>query len=166
MEITFLQLPSVSIYFVPNNPASLIFQPADIISEARQTSIAALLDACYKLVESYQLNELVCENGKLEERKECDTLVFGSLIKGFKRLGIWPTILTSGNYHGSFSELSEGLCSLHCFVLDERANRSKQHKYCKFTLKLQMEVTRIQDTVMPSGVHESHREHMKEQALK
>ena len=108
----------------------------------------------------------MCENGQLEEREECDTLVFGSLIKGFKGLGIWPTILTSGNYHGSVSELSKGLCSLHCFVLDERTDGYTQHKYCKFTLKLRMEVTRIQNTVMPSGVHDSHREHMKEQALK
>ena len=108
----------------------------------------------------------MCRAEYLEDRNECDTLVFGSLIKGLKGLGIWPTILTSGDYHGSVSELIEGLYSLHCFVLDERTNRYTQHGYCKFTQRLNSEIKRIKKHVVPSGVHDSHREHMNQQAEK
>ena len=101
-----------------------------------------------------------------DERKECDTLVFGSLVKGLKSLGIWPTILTSEDYHGSVSELIKGLHSLHCFVLDGRTARYPQHGNCKFTQKLHSEITRIKEHVVPSGVHDSHREHMNRQAEK
>ena len=151
---------------VPNNPAALIFQSTDTISEARQTSIAALLDACYKLVDFYQSNELVCRAGNIEDRKECDALVFGSLIKGLKGLGVWPTILSSEDYHGSVSGLMKGLYSLHCFVLDERINSYTQHGYCNFKWKLHSEIARIKEDVVPPGVHDSHKEHMNQQAQK
>lgn len=101
-----------------------------------------------------------------DERKECDTLVFGSLVRGLTGLGIWPTIHTSENYHGSVSELIKGLYSLHCFVLDERIKGYTPHTGCKFTRRLELEIERIKLDVIPSGVHDSHREHMKQQALK
>lgn len=100
------------------------------------------------------------------DRKVCDTLVFGSLIKGLKGLRIWPAILTSGDYHGSVLGLRKDLSSLHCFALDETRDSDTPHKYCKFNWRLDLEITRIKDTVVPSGVHDSHREHMKQQALK
>ena len=100
------------------------------------------------------------------DRYECDALVFGSLIKGLKRLRIWPTIRSSEDYQGSVSELIKGLHSLHCFVLDGRNTIYPEHASCLFTLKLHSEIKRIKDTGVPSGVHESHREHMKQQALK
>ena len=87
-------------------------------------------------------------------------------MKGLKSLGIWPTILTSGEYHGSVSMLIKGLRSLHCFALEERNNRETPHKGCKFTPRLDSEIKRIEESIVPSGVHDSHREHMKQQARK
>ena len=87
-------------------------------------------------------------------------------MKGLRGLGIWPMILTSDDYHGSVSELIKGLLSLHCFVLDERTDRHTPHVHCKFTQKLHSEITRIKEDVVPPGVHDSHREHMIQQAQK
>ena len=144
------------------------FKPTETILEARQTSIAALFDACHKLVDSYTTPQLVCRaSGPWEHtRKECDALVFGSLIKGLKDLGIWPTTHTPGDYHGSVSALIKGLSSLHCYVLEKRSYSSTLHMGCKFTEKLELEIERIKIDVVPSGVHDSHREHMKQQAEK
>ena len=109
---------------------------------------------------------MVCEAGNTGDRKECDALVFGSLIKGLRGLGIWPLILASEDYHGSVSELIESLYSLDCFVLDERVKRYTPHTGCKFTQRLELEIERIKMDVVPSGVHDSHREHMNQQAQK
>ena len=101
-----------------------------------------------------------------KDRKECDTLVCRSLIRGLKGLGIWPAILTSGNYHGSVLGLIKGLHSLHCFELNKRDDSNTPHEYCKFNWRLNSEITRIKENVVPSGVHDSHREHMNQQAQK
>ena len=155
-----------------------MFQPTDTILEARRTRIAALLDACYKLVDCYLSNQLVCHareyisyvgHRSMSEvvRRECDTLVFGSLVKGMKGLGIWPTILTSEDYHGSISELNKGLRSLHCFTLQAKSSSSDTpHLSCSFMHSLNSEINRIEESIMPSGVDDSHREHMRQQAQK
>ncbi|KAK0516482.1 hypothetical protein JMJ35_001085 [Cladonia borealis] len=153
------------------------FPPAafDTILTARRTTIAALFDACYKLVDSYLSDQLVCQHVEhwgsyhlVPEcvRKECDTLVFGSLVKGMKGLGIWPTILTSGDYHGSISELMKGLRSLPCFMLAAKNQSSRAHTCCSFMPRLDLEIKRIEESIMPSGVDDSHREHMRQQAQK
>ena len=153
-----------------------MFQTTDTILAARRTSIAALLDACSKLVDCYQSTQLVCQGKEHtgyswqivseDARRECDTLVLGSLVRGLKGLGIWPTILPSGEYLGSVRGLIKGLRSLHCFALGEKSSKSKIHKDCKFTQNLDSEIKRIEESVMLSGVHNSHREHMKQQAQK
>ena len=99
-------------------------------------------------------------------RKECDTLVLGSLVKGFKGLGIWPTILPSGEYLGSIQELMKDLRSLHCFALGEKSSSDTPHKGCKFTQKIDYQIKRIEEYIMISGVHASHREHIEQQAQK
>ncbi len=87
-------------------------------------------------------------------------------MKGLKSLGIWPTILTAGDYYGSVSILTKGLRSLHCFALGARSSSDTPHKDCKFTQRLDSEIKRIEESIVPSGVHDSHREHMKQQAQK
>ena len=98
-------------------------------------------------------------------RRECDTLVFGSLVKGLKGLGIWPTTLPFEDYHGSVQDLVKSLRSLHCFALGEREGSDK-HDGCKFTKRLDSEIKRIEQSTVALGVHDSHREHMKQQAQK
>ena len=130
MLVTFLQQPSVSTGFVPNNPTQLILEPTETILEARRTLIAALLNACYALIDSYQSDQLVCQAKDYKKydygvchdhvRRKCDTLIFGSLVKGMKGLGISPTTLPSEDYLGSVSELIKNLRSLYCFALGER----------------------------------------------
>lgn len=174
--ITFPQKPLVSICFVPKSAAYLISQPTDTILKARRDSITALLDACSKLVEYYQSNQLVCQAEETrgygrqivpeDARRECDTLVLGSLVRGLKGLRIWPTIFPSGKYLGSVRGLIKGLRSLHCFALGEKSSSSTTHKNCKFTQRLDSEIKRIEESVVLSGVHDSHREHMKQQAQK
>ena len=87
-------------------------------------------------------------------------------MKGLKGLGIWPTVLPSGEYRGSVQRLIQDLRSLHCFALGEKANSKTPHKGCKFTTRLDLEIKRIEGSGMLSGVHDSHREHMKQQAQK
>ena len=172
--MTFLQQPSVSNEFIPQQLAKLIVQPTDTILETRRTSIKTLIDACAKLVECYQSSELVCQAKERyynriyreDVRRECDTLVLGSLVKGLKGLGIWPTILPSGEYLGSVQGLIQNLRSLHCFALGEKDDSDTPHKGCKFTQRLDSNIKWIENSVMPSGVHDSHREHMEQQAQK
>ena len=99
-------------------------------------------------------------------RRECDTLVLGSLVRGLKGLGIWPTILPSGEYLGSVDGLIKNLRSLHCFALGEKSSSDTAHKGCKFTQKLDSEIKPFEQYIMISGVHDSHREHMEQQAQK
>ena len=87
-------------------------------------------------------------------------------MKGFKGLGIWPMILPSRVYLGSVRQLIKGLRSLHCFALGENGDPNTPHKGCKFTRGLDLEIKRIEESVMLSGVHDAHREHMKRQAQK
>ena len=148
----------------------------DSILEARETTIAAIINVCYELINCYGSDHLLCravEDPKYgnaffpdDVRRECDALVFGSLVLGLRRLGIWPQVRSSNDYHGSVSALVAGLRTMHCFALDERDNDTTEHRVCKFTLKLQQELDRIEKNILPLGVHESHIEHMKEQARK
>ena len=87
-------------------------------------------------------------------------------MKGFKGLGIWPMILPSGEYLGSVRELIKDLRSLHCFALGEKGDPNTPHKGCKFTQGLDLEIKRIEESAMLSGVHDSHREHMRCQLVK
>jgi hypothetical protein len=100
----------------------------------------------------------------LEERNECDTLVFGSLVKGLMKLGIWPGRLSPSEVHGSVLELMENLRSLHCFALKGRGKSPGSHADCIFTIKLTAEIAEIESNIMPTEVDDSHREHIKEQA--
>ena len=87
-------------------------------------------------------------------------------MKGLKGLGVWPTVLPSGEYLGSVQGLIKGLRSLHCFALGEKTTANAPHNGCKFTQRLDSEIKRIENSVMLSGVHASHREHMEQQAQK
>lgn len=97
-------------------------------------------------------------------RKECDTLVFGSIIKGLQNLDIWPGPTTPSDIDKSVSILTTDIRSLHCFALGENTNT--KHTKCKFTTTLSSAMDIIMRDIMPSGVDESHKRHMEEQALK
>lgn len=88
-------------------------------------------------------------------------------MKGLMGLGIWPTTLPE-DYSGSVRDLIKNLRSLHCFALGERERGKPDtpHKDCKFTQRLDSEITRIEKSTVALGVHDSHREHMKQQAQK
>ena len=87
-------------------------------------------------------------------------------MKGLTGLGIWPTILPSGEYLGSVHRLIHDLRSLHCFALREESSSDAAHDGCKFTQKLDSQIKSFEDYIMISGVHNSHRRHMEQQAQK
>ena len=83
-------------------------------------------------------------------------------MKGLKRIGFWPGPVSLDEVHSSVSGVIEKLLSLTCFEL----GNDDTHSNCKYTYKLAAAVVQINKGVMPSGVDESHRRHMEEQARK
>ena len=142
----------------------------DCILEARRKTITALLEACSKLVESYESNGVLCQ-AKFDVKddfqefrqqiKQCDTLVYGCLIKGLRTLHLWPGPILPTEVHKSLKTLTNELRSMACFVL----GGGTAHAKCVFTKKLAKELETIELNI-PSGVDDPLRKHMEEQAEK
>ena len=138
--------------------------------------MAALLEECYKLVDKYGSGELVCKAQEYRDylhrlflenaRRKCDTLVYRSLVKGLMKLSIWPGPITPSRVYKSMSSLMQNLRSAHCFALGGGRGGGKSHAYCRFTINLAVEIDCIEKHIRPTGVDDSHREHIKEQAQK
>ncbi len=143
----------------------------DCILEARNKTILALLEVCSKLVKSYESDHILCrvhhdypwESISLDTKRKCDTLVYGCLIKGLKRLGLWPGPIFPSDVHKSLAQLTKELRSMTCFVLEKTGRTA--HDKCGFQKRLGGQIDSIELDI-PSGIDDPLRKHMEEQAKK
>lgn len=98
-----------------------------------------------------------------EIREQCDTLVYGYLIKGLKRLSLWPGPVSPRDVQKSLTDLIHGLRSMTCFQL--QTNGYTYHTDCVFMYDLQAKINSVELNV-PSGIDDPLRTHMEEQAKK
>lgn len=157
---------------------SIVPNVIEQIIKAREVLITALLEVCTKLVDRYHTEKLVCWHVAGRESilafaeigKECDTIVYGSLVRGLEPMGIWPSISTSSNIRMSASDVMRRLKSIHCYNFRESPPFFFDHSKCGFTAELEKEVDRIVEHVLPLAmdvaIDESYRKHMEEQARK
>lgn len=123
---------------------------------------------CYKLADRYAslglLDTEICCLGL--ECEECDTMVLGSLIRGLSSLALLPGPIEAPSMtHYSVAHFTERLLALECAVYPS-SRRYEDHEDCKFTRNLQAKVENRNATTKPSGMLESHRKHIEEQAKK
>lgn len=120
---------------------------------------------CSKFVESYESDDILCQANHIQGAgRQCDTLVYGSLIKELKRLGLWPGPISPGDVDVSVKQLLNDLSSMTCFVLD--GNHGRDHVKCQFPKSLGKEIETIIESHVPSGIDDPLRKHMLEQAKK
>ena len=104
--------------------------------------------------------------------QECDTIVYGSLIRGLETIGIMPSTITSSDIRTSVSELMHRLQLIHCYSLRDPQSYylETDHSKCAFTKKLNQDIDHITKNVVPLAVYlaidDSFQKHMKEQAEK
>ena len=149
-----------------------LFVYSDSILAARRLTIDALLRACHNVVELYLGDGLICEAKQSvypfplcddDVRRQCDTLVLGSLIKSLKNFNVWNGPLSPDDIHMSVADFCEKLRSLSCLVL---GRKESNHANCRFTKRIEDEVKRIEWHVIPSGMDPAHFKHMENQANK
>lgn len=158
-----------------------VHSQVDTIIEARSERISALLEMCYKLLDQYESSTLVapgdtsiCTCG--QSSKECDTLVYGCLIKGLRSLKLFPERAKVNEVELSVVAFADKLRSLECFaypvVLQNdpygyRYGRHPMgqgsHSSCGFTLAFANHIKVIIGQEEPSGVLEAHLTHLHEQ---
>ena len=124
----------------------------------------AVLEACSKLVGRYESDRMLCQANLLHGAgRQCDTLVYGCLIKGLKKLRLWPGPISPGDVHVSLTQLVGYLNSMTCLVLD--GNRENAHARCVFTRNLRAKIDSIELDIS-SATDVPLRKHMDEQAKK
>lgn len=101
---------------------------------------------------------------KIDGSKECDTLVLGSLIRGLKKLGLWPIPGCLHEVHMSVKAIIDGLLNLHCFALSGKSGCASSHDNCKFTKGLSVVLKDFQQHYILSGVDDSRWKHMQTQS--
>ncbi len=141
----------------------------DSILGAREERLAKLLDLCYNLADEYASLGLpsspprfLCRAQK--DREECDTYVLGSMIRGLRSLALLPSpIKVSSMNHYSVATFTGKLLAFECGFY---ASDSKNHYDCKYTIHFHKKVKIRNATTKPSGLLDSHRQHIEEQAKK
>ena len=104
--------------------------------------------------------------------QECDTIVYGSLIRGLEKIGIMPSTINSSDVRMSVSELMHQLKLIHCYCLRDPKSQllTEDHSKCAFTEKLKQDIDHINENVVLLAINvaidDSFREHMKGQAEK
>ena len=145
---------------------------SESILAARRITVDALLRACDNVIELYLGDGLICEAKQSvypfplcdeDVRRQCDTMVLGSLIKSLKKAKVWNGPLAPEDVHISIADLCEKLRSLSCLVL---GRKESNHANCRFNKRIEDEVKRIEWNVLPSGVDSAHLKHMEHQARK
>ena len=132
---------------------------------------------CYKLVDRYESATLargsapVCAQGFY--REECDSLVYGCLIRGLQTLKLFPKRANVSEVESSVMTLADELRSLKCFTyFSERHSYHSQyssgfsHSHCGFKAAFAEQIEVITDQEEPSGVLEEHLRHIDEQKKK
>lgn len=152
---------------IPKSPVSVfsgIHDYADAIVKARSERISALLDMCYKLLDLYESGTLVCT--RAQSTRECDSLVYGCLIKGLQRLELLPRRVKASEIDSSVTVFAGDLRSLECFTYPE-PYRNRQvdysHLVCGFRDAFADQISAILGQEEPSGVLEEHLTHINEQ---
>ena len=97
-----------------------------------------------------------------EIKSQCDTLMYGYLIKGLKTLGIWPNPVSPSDMHKSVTHLVNDLRSMECRALEGDIG---YHADCVITRELYQSISLIESDI-PSGIDDPLRKHMEEQAKK
>ena len=144
---------------------------------ARSERISALLEMCYKLLDCYESSTLVtagsttvCMMG--HSSQECDSLVYGCLIKGLQSLKLFPKRVEVSEVEASVAAFARKLRSLKCFEYPDSHSTYQRrydsyetvtHSECGFTLAFADQIKAIIGGKEPSGVLDEHLAHIDEQ---
>lgn len=134
---------------------------------------------CYKLVDQYESTTLMApENTTVctcaERRKECDSLVYGCLIRGLQSLKLFPKRAEASEIESSVMGLAGKLRSLNCFTYPDSYDNDPfshgkyhddrdSHSSCGFKNAVVDQIGVIIGQKEPSGVLEEHLTHIAEQ---
>lgn len=150
--------------------ASRLYIWIDAIIEARSERISALLQMCYQCVDQYESTNgdaTVCKRG--QSSKECDSLVYGCLIRGLRSLELFPEHAKAWQIEWSVTAFADKLHALRCFAYPYNYSghhNNQSHSSCSFTLAFADQIEAILDQKEPSGVLEAHLTHIGEQKKK
>lgn len=160
----------------------------EAIIEARSERISDLLKMCYELVDQYQSTTSAGPGETTTICKqdisclECDSLVYGCLIKGLQSLELFPERVTVSKIESSVNAFAAKLRSLKCYVYPDNYHRQRSkhyydddddeisyssqtsHSRCSFTFAFSEQISSLVDRKEPSGFLEAHLAHMKEQS--
>ena len=159
-------------------PFHLAYIWIDAIIEARSERISALLEKCYKLIDQYDGttsgDTTICISS--HSSKECDSLVYGCLIRGLQSLELFPERAKASQVESSVTAFADKLRSLQCFAYPDRRdydrryyhdiNSNPSHLNCGFSLVFRDQIRAIVDQQEPSGVLEAYLTHIGEQKKK
>ncbi|KAH8802901.1 hypothetical protein F5884DRAFT_489470 [Xylogone sp. PMI_703] len=134
--------------------------PSDILERilaARLQTIERLLDMAYSRIANYE-DIKVTQCKERQDQEACDTLVYGSLVRGLQYFHLWPR-KTPDQVTMSVDQISTVLITLkiHIFYSD-RDHFS--HKNCSNVEPFRTQVHSTVATI-PSPVQKSHLQHMK-----
>ena len=115
-----------------------------------------------------------------QSSKECDSLVYGCLIRGLQNLNLYPKRVKASEVKSSVTAFANKLRSLDCFTYPQsNSNHSNSylgyreydddeasHSDCSFTLAFAVQVNAIIDQKEALGVLEAHLTHVGEQKKK
>jgi hypothetical protein len=135
--------------------------PTDLQIESilaiRHDVIDKLLNIYYSRIDSFRLldniNATACSDDS--QQKKCDAIIYGSLVLGLQRIGLWPR-KSADKIHSSINQLDMTLGSLQIFIIEGHQDCSPRH------FKKEMaELTNPNE--IPDPVLDSHRRHMEAQ---
>lgn len=157
---------------------------SESILHTREHTITALLATCRGYVQWYSSSSslasticraerpprenpygIVCITTTKHYREQCDTLMFGSLIKALMGIGLFPLPANASEIFMSVSTMASKLSTIDGYALADRENERSSHENCKFGSALCHDVDRLLDT-MPSALRNSHRKNFEEKSKK
>ena len=136
------------------------------ISAVRQATIDKLLDIPYAHVDRYEnANDIICR--RKSRQKDCDALVYGSLIRGLQIAGLWPRKKPE-EIHISIDQLASTLDSLEIFVLPDidsgyRHDYRTNHNHASCSVHNFKQQVHTALSGIPYPVLDSHYRHMEAQ---
>ena len=136
----------------------------EAIIDARSERISDLLEMCYNLVDHYELaTTSICTQDQFGF--ECDSLVYGCLIKGLRSLNLFPKRTKVSEVKASVTAFADSLRSLTCFTLPRVPyDQYGYHDHCSFTVGFAGQIENVIGQEEPSGVLEAHLAHINEQS--
>jgi hypothetical protein len=105
---------------------------ADEIKQGRQNAINTAITVIHKLITKYIEGTTNCDAALDEDmRLACDAMVLGSLMKGARKIGIWPRPEAPFNGH-KYSDLAKAIRELKMFDVCGRSAGRKWSSYGGF----------------------------------